>query len=401
MPPARHGRGSQGGIRPGLPRKWVSGSVRRLEPWLLATMALLLTALAIHLQADVHAAGTVALLPLMAASWAEARPARRQRELVGRAFAVTAAALLLPLQATAGLASIDALWLLWLALAVVAYGVLLRPAWRLGLAAFALLQAVPALLLAEGPVLPGAPAFAVPAALLAAAAAGMAGNWLRRADARREAHCFDPATGLCTLSGLLAYGEELLASRGQQAATLAVFDCSDLLEVRQIYGSRVARTLLQRLSRKLAAIAGERGLAARTGPAEFAVLLPGAGRERALQALQQVLGVPSRIEYEAGDSEIMLVPDFLLGPVGEDEDDLAGLHRALSRKLAWVREQEARRQSYLRRERERHSRPLPLQDDGAAPARPARLEPELDDRRALPELPPTVPMPLSLNAAAR
>ncbi|WBY01851.1 GGDEF domain-containing protein [Ramlibacter tataouinensis] len=401
-PSSRPGHGSRSGSRPGLPHSWVSSSVRRMEPWLLGAMGVSLTALAVYLQADLQAAGTVALLPLLAAAWAQARPARRQRELGGRAFAVTAAALFLPLQAAVGAVSVDALWLAWLAIAVVAYGVVLRPAWSLGLAAFALLQAAPVVMLAEAAVVPGGPMTALLALPLVAAAVA-AGRWLRRLHARREAHCFDSATGLCSLAGLLAYGEELLAARSPAVATLVVFDCRDLLEVRQIYGSRVARILLQRLSGKLAEIAGERGLAARTGPVEFAVLLPGAGRERALQALQQVLGAPSRIEFEAGDSEIMLVPDFLLGRLGEEEDDLRALHRTLGRKLAWGREQEERRRRYLRRERERHSRPMPLQDDPpAAPPSGNPRRPVLQDRSfAQTELPPTVPMPLPLNVAAR
>ncbi len=389
MPPSIHGGGSLGGGRPGLPRGWVSGRVRQLEPWLLGAIAMGLTALAVLLQADVGLAGTAALLPLLAAAWAQARPARRQRELAARAFAIAAAALLLPLQHGPD-AALQSLWQLWLALVVLGYAVLLRPAWAIGLLSFSAMQWAPAWLLAPGVATQGASTGLLLAPL--ALAALLAGRWLRRADARREAHCFDPATRLCTLDGLLAYGAELLAARGHPGATLAVFDCSDLLEVRQIYGNRVARTLLHRLAGKLVAIAGDRGLAARTGPAEFAVLLPGASRERALQALQQVLGAPSRIEYEAGDSEIMLVPDFLLGRIGEEEDDVAGLHRLLSRKLAWAREQEARRRRYLRRERERHSRPMPLPAETPAQAMKSVTQAFVPVR---PELTPTLPLPLA------
>lgn len=389
LPPAPHGSGALGDGRAGLPPGWVSGRARRLEPWLLAAIAIALTAVAVFLQADVQSAATVALLPLLAAAWAQARPAWRQRELAVRAFAVAAAALLLPLQETPDAVTPEALWQLWLALVVVAYAVLLRPAWALGLLAFSVLQWAPAWLLAPDPAVhgPSVGLLLVPLAL----AALLVGGWLRRADAGHEAHRFDPATRLCTLEGLLAHGEELLAARSRSGATLAVFDCSDLLEVRHIYGSRVARTLLHRLSGKLAAIAGDRGLAARTGPVEFAVLLPGAGRERALATLQHVLGAPSRIEYEAGDSEIMLVPDFLLGRLGEEEDDLAGLHRLLSHKLAWTREQEARRRRYLRLERERHSQSMPLSPGSRPHARSARASAAKAGR---PELPSTLPLPL-------
>lgn len=382
-----------------MPASWVSARARRMEPGVLGAIALCLTGIAVFLHADLPSAGAVALLPLLAAAWAQARPAWRQRELAVRALAVAASALLLPLLGAEGTAS-SALWQLWLGLVTVGYALLLRPGWSLALVAFVLVPLVAARIapdpaaglsgIVETVLLLGFPAWS----------AGLVGVWLRTVDARRESACIDPSTHLCTLQGLLAYGGELLACRSQPDAALAVFDCSDLLEVRRIYGSRVARTLLLRLSDRLVAIAGERGLAARTGPAEFAVLLPGAGRERALQALQQVLGAPSHIEYEAGDSEIMLVPDFLLGRIGEEEDDLPGLHKLLSRKLAWAREQEARRRRYLRRERERHSRPMALAGEAQVDSQPA-----IDLPHAAPVPPsarlepaPTMPLPLALTS---
>lgn len=384
--PGAQGQGSMG-TTTDLPTGWVSRSSRRLEPWMLGVFALCLTALAISEQAGSASAGLVALVPVLAAAWAQARPARRQRELAVRALAVAGGAFLLPLLRGFGFDTPDPLWQLWLILVVVGYALLLRPGWLLGLIVLAGVQWSGAWLLAGG----ASGHEAAPGMLLLAPLAGvaaLAGDWMRRVDARLEAHCIDPATRLCTLPGLLSYGEELLASRSQPAATLAVFDCSDLLEVRRIYGNRIARILIVRLAGKLAEIAGERGLAARTGPAEFAVLLPGTGRERAVQAVQQVLGTPSRIEYEAGHSEIVLVPEVLLGQAGEDEDNLAALHRLLSRKLAQAREHEAQRRRYLRRERERHSRPMPLAaaKRAAAPAPATR-----------PELPPTMPLPLPVR----
>lgn len=375
--------GSGPGYPAALPKGWVSRSARRLEPWLLGGISLCLTALAVLAHADLAPAGLVALLPVLAAAWALARPARRQRELALRALAIAGSAALLLLLGQDGSAAAEALWPLWLILVLTGYALLLRPAWLLGLGALAGAQWTVAWLLGTA----AAPGILALAALVPLAA--LAGAWMRRVDARLEAHCIDPATRLCTLPGLLAYGGELLASRRPQAATLAVFDCSDLLEVRQIYGNRIARTLFVRLAGKLTEIAGERGLAARTGPAEFAVLLPGMGRERALQAVRQVLGTPSRIEYETGHSEIVLVPEVLLGQAGDDADDLAGLHRQLSRKLASVREHEAQRRRYLRRERERHSRPMPLPADTTAARHRVAATPQ-----ARPELPPTMPLPL-------
>lgn len=389
LPSDRPGHGS--GTRD-LPQGWVSRGSRRLEPWVLGAIAVCLTALAVFAQADLVSAATAALLPLLGAAWALATPALRQRELALRAFAMLTGALLMSLQGGPGFDAPEALRQLWLTLVVVGYALLLRPGWLLGLAAFALLQWIGVGLLAGSAAVGDATAgLLLPVSLGMGAA--LAGARMRRLDTRREAHCIDPATRLCTLPGLLAYGEDLLAARSHPNATLAVFDCRDLLEVRRIYGNRIARTLVVRMAGKLAAIAGDHGLAARTGPAEFAVLLPGMDRERALRALQQVLGTPSRIEYEAGDSEIVLVPEFLLGRMGEDEDDLAGLHRLLSRKLASAREHEAQRRRYLRRERERHSRPMSIPDEIPAPAQ-SRRERLRAAPAARPEIPPTLPLPL-------
>lgn len=368
-----------------LPRGWVSRSSRRLEPWILGAISLCLTAVAVLMQADLASAGVVALVPVLAAAWALARPARRQSEFALRALAIAAGAVLLPLLGEGSVAAADALWQLWLILVLVGYALLLPPSWLLGLGALASTQWIVAGLLGTGAT--GAAPDMLPLVALVPVAA-LAGAWMRRVDARLEAHCIDLATRLCTLPGLLAYGEELLASRTPRTASLVVLDCSDLLEVREIYGNRIARTLTLRLSAKLAEIAGDRGLAARTGPAEFAVLLPGTTRERAVQVLQQVLGSPSRIEYEAGDSEIVLVPEVLLGEIGEDADELAALHRLLSRKLAAAREHEALRRRYLRRERERHSRPIPMPAERA----PARHRAPVPHPGA--DIPPTIPLPL-------
>lgn len=171
----------------------------------------------------------------------------------------------------------------------------------------------------------------------------------------------DAPTGLYNADGLTTHGETLLARsrRRSQPSTLAVFDCSDLLEVRHIYGDGVARRLALHLASALAGIAGERGLAARTGPTEFALLLPGLDRDRAVRAIRQVLGSPAHLEFEAGGHEIVLLPQLLLWQMTV-EDRMADRLAAARHQLTAWREREALRQHYLRRERERHSRPMPL-----------------------------------------
>lgn len=360
-----------------------------MEPWVLATMGFFMSLAAVLLWPDLPASWALALAPLLAACWSQARPARHQGELALRGTLVVSAGLLLQFHGPADAASAAWLAKVWLGTACAAYAFMLMRPWSMGVAAFALAALAALHLLATGE-LPdaGAALEGSLAVLLPALLAALPGALLRRADAQREAGRMDGATGLCSREGLVAYGEDLLhlCRRKGQPLTVAVFDCSDLLEVRRIYGGRMARQLAMRLARKLQAVAGERGLAARTGAAEFAVLLPGLPRDRALQAVQQVLGSPSRIEYESGGTEIVLVPDFLLAVAGDEEDDVAALHTAASRKLAWAREHEERRRSYLRRERERHSRPMAL--DGAAVPRPA----------ARGVSPPTMPVPLAASS---
>jgi GGDEF domain-containing protein len=194
----------------------------------------------------------------------------------------------------------------------------------------------------------------------------------------------------------MAHGRELLASsrRDGREVTLAVFDCSDLLEVRQIYGSSTSRKLAACIVRKLSQLAGDRGVAARTGQARFAVAMP-MGREKAVEAIARVLGNPSRIELEGSNSEIVLVPNLMVESVPQGSS-LDRLYGALCRGLTRIQEEEQQRQQYLKRERERHSRPMPLQ---AAPvSRPqmaAGSMPRLGpDPVAMQQLPPTIPMPL-------
>ena len=170
----------------------------------------------------------------------------------------------------------------------------------------------------------------------------------------------DCSTALYNLAGFVAHGNEMLAdcSRDARPLSVAVFDCADLLEVRAIYGNRMARRLADRIVCKLSALSVDCGLAARTGPAEFSVVLPGMGREKALAAISRVLGNPLSIEMEAGDSEIVLVPGFLVETAGINTWSVEELHGELRCELARQQECEQRRQHHMQRERHHHSRPM-------------------------------------------
>jgi GGDEF domain-containing protein len=194
-----------------------------------------------------------------------------------------------------------------------------------------------------------------------------------QADARRPgrevpAEQLDPSTGLYNKAGLVVHGNALLAKarREGRALAMAVFDCADLLEVRSIYGSPTARKLMKVLVGKLYAVAGGRGLVARTGSAQFVVLVPAAGRDKALAAIHKALGSPMRIEFDAGDEEIVLVPEVAVDMVKPEVRGIETVLDVLRGSLheAWACEE--RRRVYLRRERERHSHPMEL--DAAVPS---------------------------------
>ena len=172
----------------------------------------------------------------------------------------------------------------------------------------------------------------------------------------------DEATGLYNRHGLAHAGHPVLVQsrRDMKPFSLVVLDFADLLEVRSIYGRATCRRVEARVVQKVKAIAGARGLAARTGKTEFTVLLPAAGRERAEAIVQRQLGKPSRIEFDAGDSEIVLVPDILCETAAPELESVDELYREVAVNMSALRAREQRRQVYLQRERERHSRPMSI-----------------------------------------
>jgi len=186
------------------------------------------------------------------------------------------------------------------------------------------------------------------------------GYVMRRQDETLEQGRIDSSTSLYNEAGFAAYGNELLAecTRDGLPLSVAVFDCSDLREIRAIYGNRMARKVADRIVRKLSALSADQGLAARTGPAEFSVILPGVSREKALAAIHRVLGNPMRIEMDAGHSEIVLMPAVMVETASSDTGSVEDLHGELRRELAQQRAHEELRQLHIQRVRERHSRPM-------------------------------------------
>jgi GGDEF domain-containing protein len=198
-------------------------------------------------------------------------------------------------------------------------------------------------------------------------AAGDAGSsrwpeWARgalRAFRSIPEDALDRSTGLYNRSGLFAAANHAMRARGGCVVGMVLLDFDDLREVYQIYGPVTARKLVARIVRRLRALAGWRGFAGRTGPTQFAVVLPGVTEERAVQLVQRALGKPARVEFDAGDSEIVVVPDLLVDSA-EPGEPVQTLYRDMCRQLERAQKVELRRLNWLASERERHSRPMSL-----------------------------------------
>jgi diguanylate cyclase (GGDEF)-like protein len=169
----------------------------------------------------------------------------------------------------------------------------------------------------------------------------------------------DRHTGLFNRGGLMDAANKMLAKARAEARPLSilVIEFNDLREVHEIYGSSVGRKLVAKVVNRLTALAGSHGLVGRTGSAQFTIVLP-MPREKALLAVQRVLGSPARIEFEAGDSEIVLVPEMMLDCTDAETESMAALWREDCLDLSRMQAREQRRQNHLQRERERHSRPM-------------------------------------------
>jgi GGDEF domain-containing protein len=372
----------------GAPHDLISHSLRHLERWVGWSVAVYTAWLAAFVYPGVPGLWALALYAGLVGKWAEARPARHQLEMAWRGAALIAGAYVVHTHAGTDVGGPGGPFFFWLSITCLYYAFMLKPAWAAALVSLALLEftiaAVQTLSLSLADLLTQGAFLCVFPLLLAM----KFGAVMRRPDEVLESGRIDAGTALYNKAGFSAHGAEMLAAarRENRPLAVAVFDCADLLEVRTIYGGRIARKLMGRIVLKLTSLTADRGLAARTGPAEFTVVLPGMGRDKALAAMQRVLGKPTRIELDAGDSEIVLVPPFVVDAIGTDTSSIEAFYEELRSELSLIGRREESRQTYLRRERERHSRPMPLhsQPSPAEATRPASLQPD-----------PTIPVALA------
>lgn len=106
--------------------------------------------------------------------------------------------------------------------------------------------------------------------------------------------------------------------RDNQPLSVAVFEFRDLPELEYVFGTSVATEAAAKITTKLKRMATSKGLVLRTAPTIFTVLLPGVDRDHAragIHALRQIWCV----EFDAGDHDIVLVPDFMVQAVCDSE----------------------------------------------------------------------------------
>jgi len=167
------------------------------------------------------------------------------------------------------------------------------------------------------------------------------------------------APGLLDRYSLLAAGNRLQRGSRRDAAVL-LFDFEDLPELSALYGDSARRDAVRQVAQELQRVAGEQGLAARTGASQFTLLLPDCSRQEAIARAVRELGTPCRIELDLDGGEAVLVPDVLAEDFPKVGGGLAVLQRRLGERLAAHRLHRRQRDEYLRRSRERYSRPAPL-----------------------------------------
>ncbi|MES2633804.1 MAG: diguanylate cyclase [Pseudomonadota bacterium] len=346
-----------------MPRGWVSHSLRQMERWIAWSIAVYTAWLAAFVYPDVPALWFSVLYAGLIGWWAEVHPARSHVVMATRGAALIAGAWGLHTQIVANVGGPGGAFFMWLGVPCLLYAFLLRPVWAAALVLLAIVELSVAAVLAGSGLMEGEFLAQIGFLCIFPLLLGMRfGAEFRRPDDLLEAGRIDPVTSLYNKSGLLAYGSQMLDECNVAGKPLAVvvFDCRDLVEVRSLYSTDIARKLMTRTVQKFVALASDRGLAARTGSTEFTVVLPGMNREKALAAVSRVLGHPCRIELDAGGDEVVVVPNFALDCSGPDVESIHELYREVQRTLVDAGAQELRRQTYLQRERERHSRPVGL-----------------------------------------
>lgn len=219
-------------------------------------------------------------------------------------------------------------------------------------------------------------------------ASAMAGLMAKPGKLPRQT-CIDPSTGLLNRESFMVRGDRMLNAchRDKRAVTVAVFACEDLLAIRRMYGRNSSHMAVKRLVNKINGIAGLRGLAARTGMTEFTVMLPGVAREKALRVIARQLGNPVRIEFDAGEEEVVMLPAVVVETPGVGETSIENL----------LAEMSADARTQMQAFRDTATAQQVVSQSAAAKRAMPVMEEYLPDSMDRPHLPPTMPVALGAH----
>lgn len=175
-------------------------------------------------------------------------------------------------------------------------------------------------------------------AAAALAAGGAACLLWSRARAASRADLRGPVAALVSRTEVIIAGDRLLARTRPkgQPLSLAVVELRDVADVAQLFGPAVAESIMGRLAAKLRTLAGSRGLAARTGPTQFSLLLPGLESHEALHALRTAFGEAGWLEHEGRD-ELVLLPDLQVDAVGPEHSSVEDVYVSLCAAISLLR----------------------------------------------------------------
>jgi GGDEF domain-containing protein len=172
-------------------------------------------------------------------------------------------------------------------------------------------------------------------------------------------------------------GDEMLrqSRRDNQPLSVVVFEFRDLPELEYVFGSRVAKEAVAKITAKLMRMATSKGVARRTGPTIFTVLLPGVDCDSAGAGIRAMLGQTWCVEIEAADDDIVLVPEFMVRTIC-DTESLQEVHEGLCSDLR-----------QLTKQRRQNSEPMELLATLMAPPKPRST-------KTSSAMPATIPMPV-------
>lgn len=348
----------------------VSFRVRRIESllaWVIAGYTLWLNAL---LNPEGGAVWWMALLAASIGGWSRMFPARHQAAMFSRGLLLVLGTFFLHVASDAGGATGP--YFLCSVLTVLFYALLLSTRWASVLALLAMVEFGFSCWLAPPPaswqqVLAYAGFLAVVSPL-----SMVFGSVLRESDEQAESSLRDERTMLYNESGFFVHGAVLLAEcrRAERPFSLVLLNGSDLRDIPELLGRKVANELFSQAVQAIGDIPGE-GIAARIDYVEFAVLLPGVTVERAAALVKQRLGDPPQLEVKIDGKPVIIVLDIAIAQVKDQVQTIEELYDTL------------------------HARWSAKQRTNSTPKSGPVMEP--DEGRyggERPVLSPTVPMPL-------